>query len=240
MRSPILGLTRSGWLILIALTLLLVSLTLWPRIDLAISGLFYVPTTGFPANEHWFFNLLHDLAFKGARLLGVGLIIGVLIAWLTRRKLCGLDAKAMLFVLLALLLGPGLVANEIFKDEWGRARPRTVVEFGGTQQFTPPLVIASECERNCSFVSGDASFGFFLPSLAFVAAVGWRRRCFWGGMAAGAIFGGARIAMGAHFFSDVIYAGVFMLLTSSLLFIAMYGRTAAREFWQSLGFRQSN
>lgn len=225
---------------MIALTLLLVSLTVWPTIDVTISSWFYDSAAGFAANEHWFFQTLHDLAFKGARALGAAFIGGALLCFGMRRKLFGLDAKAMLFLLLALLLGPGLVANEIFKDEWGRARPRTINEFGGTAQFTPPLVIANQCERNCSFVSGDGAFGFFLPSLAFVAAAGWRRRVFWSGMAAGAIFGGARIAMGAHFFSDVVYAGVFMLLTSSLLYLAMYGRAAACEFWQSLGFRQNS
>jgi lipid A 4'-phosphatase len=240
MRPPILGLTLPAWLILTSLTLLLVSLTLWPSLDLTVSGLFYQPETGFAADRHWFFLGVHAIAFWGARLLGMTLLAGLVLCLLWRRPIFGIKRKALLFLLLALIIGPGLVANEIFKDEWGRPRPRTVTEFGGPLPFTPPLVLSNHCARNCSFVSGDASFGFYLPSLALVAAAAWRRRLFWGGIAAGSLFGFTRIAMGAHFFSDVIYAGLFMLLTSSVLYTLLYGRSAARQVWQDLGFRRNN
>ena len=238
MRVPTSGLSL---VTLLAVTPLLVTLTLWPQIDLGISRLFYTEPAGFPANQHWFFNLLHDLASRGSWLLALLLVVGILLAFFLKRRLAGYDGKALLFLLLALLIGPGLIANEILKDEWGRARPRQIVEFGGSASFTPPLVLADQCENNCSFVSGDGSFGFYLPAFGLVAATTvWRRRLFWGGMAAGCVFGFARIAMGAHFFSDVVYAAVFMVLTISLMFRLMYGKTAARQLAEELGFRRSN
>jgi membrane-associated phospholipid phosphatase len=42
-------------------------------------------------------------------------------------------------------------------------------------------------------------------------------------MGLGALFGGARILMGAHFLSDVLYAAVLMLLVANLLHRAMFG-----------------
>jgi hypothetical protein len=37
-----------------------------------------------------------------------------------------------LFILLSVILGPGLLVNLVFKDHWGRPRPRQVVALGGT------------------------------------------------------------------------------------------------------------
>ena len=57
----------------------------------------------------------------------------------------------------AFCFGPGLVVNGVLKAFWGRARPSQILEFGGAAQFTPPVQIADQCARNCSFVSGEAS-----------------------------------------------------------------------------------
>ena len=72
-------------------------------------------------------------------------------------------------------LGPGLVVNGILKEHWGRARPRDVTQFGGDRRFTPALVIADQCERNCSFSAGHPSAGFALAALAY-ASISRRRR----------------------------------------------------------------
>ena len=45
----------------------------------------------------------------------------------------GVPGRAAVFLVLSLLLGPGLLVNVILKDNWGRPRPGSVVEFGGTQ-----------------------------------------------------------------------------------------------------------
>lgn len=43
------------------------------------------------------------------------------------------------------------------------------------------------------------------------------------GLAAGTLAGAVRIVQGAHFLSDVLFAGLFMALTVSLLHIAFIG-----------------
>lgn len=58
--------------------------------------------------------------------------------------------------------------------------------------------------------------------LAF-ALPGYRQRLVAIGCVVGLLAGGIRIVQGGHFFSDVLFAGVFMALTVSLLHIAMIG-----------------
>src|SRR5207249_3238038 len=70
----------------------------------------------------------------------------------------------------------GLIANTLFKDHWGRARPAQIEAFGGTRQFTPAPLPAAQCDRNCAFVSGHAAFAFSLVSFAFLLPLGWRRK----------------------------------------------------------------
>jgi lipid A 4'-phosphatase len=133
------------------------------------------------------------------------------------------------------------VANVGFKDHWGRARPREVVEFGGVGSFSPALVPQFQKARpNGSFVSGDAAFGFFLPAFAYVAPRRLMRRVFWGGMAAGAVFGFIRLAMGAHFLSDIVYAAFFMLASSAGVHAAMYGRRETIAKWKAWFARSSD
>ena len=80
------------------------------------------------------------------------------------------------------------------------------LEFGGDKRFTPPLVVSDQCARNCSFVAGDPAFGFYFTAWALaLPAQAW----LWPfAFALGLLLGLARIGMGAHFLSDVIYSGV--------------------------------
>lgn len=119
-----------------------------------------------------------------------------------------------LFVASCLAIGPGAVTNLAFKDQWGRARPREIVEFGGAKIFTAALIPANQCRKNCSFVCGEASsifMIFFAPGLLF-----WRRSALLlgTGLLAGSAAGLIRIAQGGHFLSDVVFAGIVMALTA--------------------------
>ena len=55
------------------------------------------------------------------------------------------------FIALGLVLGPiigcGLIANFYFKDNWGRARPYQIEEFGGNLIYTPPLIKSDQCKK---------------------------------------------------------------------------------------------
>jgi lipid A 4'-phosphatase len=181
-----------------------------PGLDLWASGLFYrAGAGGFFLADWGPVRFLYDVVpwvTQGVLLLSVAAL-----AWRRLRgtALLGLDGRRVAFLLAALALGPGLLANTVLKDNWGRARPSQIVEFGGTRSFTPPLIPADQCERNCSFVAGHAAMGFYFVAFAFLVRDARRR---WQAEAAalgfGALVGLVRIVQGGHFLSDVIWAGI--------------------------------
>jgi membrane-associated phospholipid phosphatase len=144
-----------------------------------------------------------------------------------------LDVRAAAFLLLSLALGPGLLVNAVLKDHWGRARPAQVEEFGGHQRFTPVLVPADQCARNCSFPAGHPAIGFYLVSFAFLVRDPRQRRLAQGAaIAAGALIGVARMAQGGHFLSDVVFSGLLVYATSWLLYRAIIVHDALRPLLQ--------
>ncbi len=230
--------------LVLAALLLLASFIFWPEIDLAVSGWFYAPGKGFHCAGHPFFLFMENLAFYGSRALGFILALLALITALRRKPVWKIDAKAWLLLWLALVLGAWLIVNTGFKDHWGRARPREVTEFAGHATFSAPLVPQFVTHPNGSFVSGDAAFGFYLPSFAYVVPrrspkdpkQKRSRHFFWGGMMAGALFGLSRLALGAHFLSDVLFAAFFMLAVSAALHAVMYGRRETAMYWRDWFF----
>jgi lipid A 4'-phosphatase len=192
-----------------------------PQVDLAFSRLFYDPERGFVlVNSPPILLLFHAIPWIA---WGTLILVAVGVSWLFlfRRPLWRLDSKALIFLVLSMAVGPGLLANTLFKDHWGRARPVQIDAFGGTHRFTPAPLPATECDRNCAFVSGHAALGFSLVSLAFLVPRGRSRRLGTAfALGFGALVGLGRIAQGAHFLSDVVYAG---LLT--------YGTTALLHWW---------
>ena len=132
-----------------------------------------------------------------------------------RRNVADVDGRRVLYLLLVLVIGPGLIVNTTLKDNFGRARPRDVVEFGGAKQFTPAFIVSRECNRNCSFSSGDAAGGFFAIALAL--ALSRRRAVLVAAFAFGAAVSLSRIASGAHFFSDTVVSFFIVLLVSDIL-----------------------
>ncbi|HET6390961.1 phosphatase PAP2 family protein [Hyphomicrobium sp.] len=138
---------------------------------------------------------------------------------LRRRPSLGLAAPKWLFLATCLAIGPGVVSNAILKDNWGRARPVHLVEFGGTKTFTPPLVPSKQCHRNCSFVAGEASMAyaaFFAAAFLFTGISG---RLILAGVLGGLFSGLVRMSQGAHFLSDVIFAGVVMAATVAGIYL---------------------
>jgi len=169
-----------------------------PQLDLIANGAFYSPEHGFLLRDNVVFDAVHKyLGVLVVALLGWSVTVWVLSKRAKNREKWRARRPAALFLALSLLLGPGLVVNVMFKDHWGRARPAQVAEFGGTARFSPPWVLSHQCEKNCSFVCGDASLGYALVAIAFVS----RRPRFWfvGGFAVGTALGLMRMGQGGHF-----------------------------------------
>ncbi|HUC69896.1 MAG TPA: phosphatase PAP2 family protein, partial [Stellaceae bacterium] len=149
---------------------------LLPQLDLWVSGLFYQPQHGFVLRDWAPVTFVYRAIPWITR--GIVLVVAGAAAWLflMERPFWRLDRKALLFVALSTAIGPGLIANTVLKDHWGRARPTQVEAFGGALHFTPAPLPGAECLRNCSFVSGHAALGFSLVAFAFLLPPGATRR----------------------------------------------------------------
>jgi lipid A 4'-phosphatase len=191
------------WQIVVGSVLLALLPTVWTSLDLQTSALLFGKDAAVSAGQ-WFWvehiNLYIPDEFRYIVMLALALLL--LATWVARLRRWRLP---LAFVALAIALGPGLVVNAVFKDNWHRARPYQVHEFGGAQQFSRAAVITDQCDNNCSFVSGHVACGFFVVSLMLVQP---QRRRLWGGLgvAFGLLIGFARIVDGAHWLSDVLWA----------------------------------
>jgi len=123
-----------------------------------------------------------------------------------------ISGRAALFLVMTIALGPGLITNVLLKDHWHRSRPIDVQQFAGTDRFTPWWDPRGDCPNNCSFVAGEPSGAFWTLAPAALAPPQWRLLAYGAALAFGAGIGALRIGAGAHFFTDVVFAGVFMYL----------------------------
>lgn len=196
-----------------------------PGIDLWFSGLFFTTNDGFFFDSASSKTFLPFIGWVTAGFVnGALILLGV--NWLRTRRFAApfwLSNRRIIFLLLALALGPGLLVNGLLKSHWGRARPIETSAFGGLRSFSPAYVPAKQCRYNCSFVSGDASMGYYLMVFLFIA----RKRAgtvALAGALAGSAIGLIRIAQGAHFLSDVIFAGFLTLTVGWVLSILLLRR----------------
>ena len=209
-----------------------------PQIDLGISGAAREICTGQSAQGPWCRTwpvMVVRYSFMGLFfLVSIATLVATIRLLHAERRVFGLAQARCWFMIAVLIAGPGLVANLVFKENLGRARPRDVVEFGGTKAFTPPLIPASECSRNCSFVSGEASSIYAVFFALALLLPRYRMLLLIGGIVAGTLAGIVRILQGAHFLSDVLFAGIIMAITVGLLHIAFIGLWRNPRTWNAI------
>ena len=180
----------------------------YPATDLRITNYFYdLATNSFPLREHPFIKGINKGTEYVAALIVLIPLCLAAYNYFAQKNIARITPRIAVYIILCVAIGPGLLVNEVFKSNWGRARPVQIEEFGGTKKYSPPLTPSNQCPKNCSFTSGDASVGFVLVALAFLAR---KRRGLWIALAmsAGLLIGLVRIVQGAHFFSDVLYSGI--------------------------------
>lgn len=199
-----------------------------PDIDLAVAHAFASDDGSFHGVKAPPLMYLREL-FKLAYIASCAVfVIGLGLAIVRPSTRLQMSPAIWAFLVLSISVGPGIVANVLLKDEWGRARPHQILEFGGTKRFTSPLVPTDQCKRNCSFVSGEAS-AVFAPLFALALVVPqWSAALIVAGTIAGGVVGVIRMAQGAHFLSDIVFAGVFMALTVAALHWLILGRARLR------------
>jgi lipid A 4'-phosphatase len=205
---------RRSQLILACFATCCLLLVAFPAIDIAVSRIFF-QQGGF-RSQSWWQVLMHEgmAWFLGVSMLSV---VGMfLYNRVSKRNLCGLDGRRVVYLFLVLIIGAGLIVNLGLKDNFGRARPRDITEFGGIHEFTPPFVIGDACNKNCSFASGEGAGGFF--ALALASALSRRRAAFAAAAAFGVLVSLSRIASGAHFLSDTVVSFFVMLTLADALY----------------------
>jgi lipid A 4'-phosphatase len=205
---------RTGLIIALAIAIVVGGVfAVYPQFDLDISALFYDRATHkFVAWESdwvddarsaatWLITLLVAPAFLA--------VAGKLILPWRPTLIAG---RAVLFLIVTLALGPGILANGLLKEHSARMRPEDVVELGGTGQFTPWWDPRGPCSANCSFIAGEPSGAFWTVAPAALAPPQWRALAYAGALGFGSAMGTLRIAGGAHFFTDCVFAGVLMFV----------------------------
>jgi lipid A 4'-phosphatase len=213
---------RNYWLgLTLALLVAALAFTMFPQIDLRVSRAFYLSGEGFVGQRIGWLQTVR-LAFLWFFWAYVGLTLAALVLTrLRRRKWLRLGFGQWVLVAVCLGVGPGLIANVALKNHWGRARPNQIVEFGGSNVFTPALVPARQCVSNCSFVSGEAASAF-IPFYAMALAVPQGSAALVGlGTLVGLAAGLVRLAQGGHFASDIVFGGLLMALTAALARLCM-------------------
>lgn len=225
-----------GWLLGLFVALAIV-FAVFPQIDLAASRLFTDASGRFPLQHDVVLAVINRAVHWGSRLAGLTLLVLAIIAWrqprrpgLRVREKLAQRRREILFLFVALVLGPGLVVNTLLKDNSGRMRPVNVTEFGGPGKFTSAFARAYQCRRNCAFVSGHAAVASF-PFAGWFVARSRRARRGWlaGGVLLGLTVGSFRMMTGSHFLSDVVMAMIFVWIVTALCAAVLLRRTDAEK-----------
>ena len=131
--------------------------------------------------------------------------------------------RVFAFPILLLGLAPGLIANLIFKEYWGRPRPREVEELGGRYPFESVFERLASGDGK-SFPCGHATMGFFFVAGYFLLRrwrPGWAAGALAGALGWGTLIGYTRMIQGGHFATDVVWAAAMVFVCAAGLFHGM-------------------
>ena len=218
MKNMLLSVAWPIWVLFLVSSLFFV---LYPEVDIMVTSLFYSEAEGFFLKPSWWVKILYD----SVKFVIITTLLVAIALWLWNRfsvKTVGaMTGKKVGYLMLVLALGPGLIVNWVFKENWGRARPAHTEIFGGDKTFVPAFVFSDQCETNCSFSCGHASGAYFVIALALLAR---RHQPFWMTLAIvyGSAVGLARIVAGGHFFSDVVVSFFIVYIVAKMLHYRMF------------------
>lgn len=217
------GLWRKELMAVLLLALLTTPIFWFTDLDIVAGDVYYHPEN---PDQPWYEEdkPLWAFFYKASPLLAAvmafGAIFIMMLGSITQRFRP--YKRRALFVVLLVIMGPGLVVNTIFKDNWERPRPRQIVELGGELPYLPPLMKGDFDQPAKSFPAGHPSVSFALAAALWLL---FRRRYkYWaaaGFVAAsitGVLFGIGRMAAGGHFLSDILWSAYFPWLVAIALY----------------------
>lgn len=197
-----------------------VMLYFFPELDLAISALIFDETSKFYLSNEPILKII----YKSVNVLAITMALGVIGAYVyqlyTKKSIKYFDKKALVYIFMVFAFGSGVIVNLGLKQNFGRARPAEIVQFGGEKKFTPAAVVNWEYGKECdSFSCGHCSFALGFIAFFFLFRKRWILIT---AVSYGLIVSLGRILQGGHFFSDFIFSWIVMLLTAKLLYDYMY------------------
>ena len=207
-------------------------LSLFPEIDLWIAQAFY---DVIDANDN-LFTLSLSPTISALRTFGTWLeillitspVIAIMVKLFLPQTRMFISGRAAVFLILSYALGPGLLVNVALKDNWGRPRPGHITQFGGDKYYSAFWDFRGECQRNCSFVSGEAASAAWTIAPAALAPSSWRPLAYGAALTFYIVIALLRITVGAHFLSDIIFAGVITFLVIWVTYALIYRWRSSR------------
>ena len=196
---------------------------IFPQLDIGFSQIFFADSEFFLSGNffvYWVNKSVYYLVMLITMLLVVLFLYGLI------RNNASLRKKSI-YLLVVLILGPGLIVNLVFKNNFGRVRPKNIIEFGGDSYFSPAFYISDQCKSNCSFTCGDASVGFYIYAFCYVFPQN-RKWFFLLASIITLLFSFVRIVLGAHFLSDVIFSGYITIFTIHIMY-GIFGFNQLKE-----------
>lgn len=201
-------------------------LALYPFADIAFSKLFYHGNAQFlikhylTGDEYFYEYLIRRLLLPliVVLLLFFPIVVCFFPYLKNKFKVFYFNKVDILYVWISAFL-MSIVVNNILKDNWGRARPNDITVFDGDKEFTSWVQHSSACSDNCSFVSGDASVGFFIASFYYITN---NKKFLYASIVCGLFFGLFRIGAGAHYLSDILMSFVVINLGLKIIHFFYY------------------
>jgi lipid A 4'-phosphatase len=194
-------------------------LVIFPELDISFSELFFSEENGFIYRKNFLIYQLYKLLPFLTKLFTVICLLGLVYIAIKYRNFKKIIRSGIFFLFITAIVSPGLVVNDVFKENFGRARPRQVEEFNGIKKFTRAFEVSDQCKHNCSFSSGHAAMGYFFSAVAYTANLLYFNKIYIAGIVFGSLVGLSRIMMGGHFLSDVVVSAFIVLFFNHIIFI---------------------
>ena len=212
----------------VATLVLLVLFNRLPQLDVTVAGWFFTERPcpdnhpravcgAFLALGNPTLAMLRDVLHYLPVAIAVALLVAAIPAAFSAQASHRLFARGAMTAVAAMVISPLLIVNGFLKEFSGRPRPINTDLFGGQWPFVEAGRFTDYCASNCSFVSGEASTGFWLLCLVPFFAVRLRPIVWVVALALAVTTSGLRIAFGGHYLSDVVLGAAITLTVFSAL-----------------------